>query len=48
LCIAHQVGEFRFDRQSGEGVELQSSMPKGAASVCLPREGRRSTVTVAI
>jgi hypothetical protein len=39
LCIAHQVGEFRFDRQSGEGVALQSSMPKGAASVCLPREG---------
>jgi hypothetical protein len=39
LCIAHQVGEFRFDRQSEEGVALHSSMPNGAASVCLPREG---------
>jgi hypothetical protein len=39
LCIAHQVGEFLFDRQSGEGFALQSSMPRGAASVCLPREG---------
>jgi hypothetical protein len=27
LCIAHQVGEFRFDRRSGEGFALQSSMP---------------------
>jgi hypothetical protein len=39
LCIAHQVGEFRFDRRSGEGVALQSSVPRGAASVCLPHEG---------
>jgi hypothetical protein len=28
LCIAHQVGELRFDRRSGEGFALQSSMPR--------------------
>jgi hypothetical protein len=31
LCIAQQVGESSFARQSGEGVALQSSMPNGAA-----------------
>jgi hypothetical protein len=28
LCTAHQVGEFRFDRRSGEGFALQSSTPR--------------------
>jgi hypothetical protein len=28
VSIVHQVGEYLFDRQSGEGVALQSSMPR--------------------
>ena len=48
LCIAHQVGEFRFDRQSGEGVALQSSMPRARRVYACRARDRRSPVTVAI
>ena len=48
LCIAQQVSESSFAKQSGEGVALQSSMPNSAAPVYVFRAGdRRSTVTVA-
>jgi hypothetical protein len=47
-CIVHQVGEFPFDRRSGEGVALQSSMPWAwRVYVCRARD-RRSMLTVAI
>jgi hypothetical protein len=44
LCIAHQVGEFRFDRRSGEGFALQSSMPRARRV----RADRCSAATAAI
>ena len=48
LCIAHQVGEFRFDRRPGEGVELQSSMLRVRRGYACRTSDRRSAVTVAI
>jgi len=48
LCIAHQVGEFRFDRRPGEGVALQSSVPGVRRGYACRTSDRRSAVTVAI
>jgi hypothetical protein len=47
LCMAHQVGEFRFDRRSGEGAARQSSMPRARREYACRARDRRSTVTVA-
>jgi hypothetical protein len=48
VCIVDQVGEFPFDRRSGEGLARQSSMPWAwRVYVCRARD-RRSMLTVAI